>query len=236
MSKVHCLLVPTLNLEENKRRQVILKHDTQDLIEFACNSQNIALLYDSLDASATQNHIHAHLFILPHSNPATVFPVLNFQSDSNFIFPLQHGCTLSFLNEYYPGCAIKLSYESTNSNYDSDKLESSCVPTQSQEVLFQALFELIEALHTQKVPYSMMLFERGTTILYPRARQEFLKFPDLWLSGVHLSGRFFVESKQQFECTVQDIEEAIREATLPKQDVVERIIKPLLAKMREVPS
>lgn len=184
----HYLMVPDIDDTSNRRPQELIATDIEDLVESSLNSRNLAIVFNSRNAGASQNHIHAQVFARPE--PLAV------EKQPRKLLGHIGGATLSAL----PG------YEATTLVFEG-----------SAASIRQALWPAIERLQQDgaEIPFDLYLAE-GRAYLYvrPLGLEVTPEFPTYILGSPELSGLLNLPTQAVYEdATADRIANAKRHST-----------------------
>eukprot|EP01089_Gocevia_fonbrunei_P016206 TRINITY_DN4955_c0_g3_i2.p1 TRINITY_DN4955_c0_g3~~TRINITY_DN4955_c0_g3_i2.p1 ORF type:complete len:357 (+),score=52.27 TRINITY_DN4955_c0_g3_i2:119-1189(+) len=212
----HFLILPQIDLTHNQREQKLISSDVTDLIDISFHSSNISLLYDSVRASATQNHIHVHLLVSNHNE--SLYFIDKYPSSDIQFSDANQNVSVNLIGGDYPAVAIKIqiSNQELKINQKIDELQKIC-------------WKIVSVMIGEKIPFSMLIKD-GVVFVYPRNADHEIteEFPNLLVAGQHLSGLFVVEEEVQFtEVDEQKIMAALKKTSIDQRTAVESILRPV---------
>jgi hypothetical protein len=155
----HLLLLPDISNKKQWRDQSLTSDDCHDLTYLASTIKpagSMALSFNSVNAGASQNHIHAHAWLNPpppllYRNDATaeydsVYAVTKASSVSSL--NLAHGVTVSLLK--YPCTCVKLSAVC------HDSIQEGRIIHPSLKEMGDALYKIIRVSQKMQTPHNVV--------------------------------------------------------------------------------
>lgn len=170
----HFLLVPDISLPGSRRAQRLLAPDAVDLwhINEACSGgKNMCFVFNSPNAGASQNHIHAHAWVFE-----TPYPITRARAIEGTATSLMAGAVRACVLDW-PASVIRLS------------------GTSAEEV-GAAIFQLCEMAPVHNVAYI-----GKDTFFFARSAEGEVSdaVPNLKVGAMQLLGLYVVDENQQFD-------------------------------------
>ena len=193
----HFLIVPDIELSENRRPQELIPTDIEDILTLANHSEGLAFVFNGRGGGASQNHIHWQAFA--RSSPMAV------ERQPREVLARVNGVTVSRLPSY---AATTLVLEG------------------SPAAVASVIWPLIEHMQNPKheTPFNVYIAE-GRVYLFPRNVDTDVtpEFPNFIFGTWELAGLFDLHTQEDFDAmSAERVHGAYRNTTLP-QGVFQRL-------------
>lgn len=189
----HFILMPDINDIAQRRQQMLITEDIQDMVSLMQNSENLLITYNSLHAGASINHIH---FQCIHHEAQLCIEKL----ETIFIKEAQ-GVNVSRLKNYSIQILVFKKTESPN--------------------IAEVIFSFVDLLQHKKIPFNILL-EKDKVYVIPRNKNaEVVKeFPNQVLGALDMGGRLIITDRTTYtRITNKKIENAFKEITLSLSEI-----------------
>ena len=200
----HFLLVPEIELPENRRPQRLTLADCVDLVHIgrACNGE-LCINYNSPLAGASQNHLHAHAWAIP-----TPYSLCAARAEASVALP--GGVDAAILA--WPASVLRLRGAAAEEVGAAVDALCSLEPVHNVAIVGDDTFVFVRSAEGEVSP----------------------SVPDLKIGTIQLLGRFVVDSAEQLEAAAMPgaIESAMRDtrATTPLPELLTLLAERLQAR------